>query len=197
MRVIAGTAKRLPLKTIPVLATRPTTDRIKETLFNIWQGELPGCRFLDLFAGSGAIGIEALSRGAAFAGFVEKNPKAAACIRENLNFTRLADRSTIWKTDVFSALQLLEGEEPFDCVFMDPPYGKELEKRALEMLAVSSIITDQSTIVVEADLSTDFSYAAAYGFEILKEKKYKTNAHIFLRRKDGSCYGDSSVSREF
>ena len=87
MRVIAGKARRLNLKTIPGIDTRPTTDRIKETLFNILQPELLECRFLDLFSGSGGIGIEALSRGASYAVFVEKNPKAAACIRENLAFT--------------------------------------------------------------------------------------------------------------
>ena len=81
MRVIAGKARRLNLKTIEGLETRPTTDRIKETLFNILQPELLECRFLDLFAGSGGIGIEALSRGASYAVFVEKNPKACQCIR--------------------------------------------------------------------------------------------------------------------
>ena len=83
MRVIAGKARRLPLKTVPGMDTRPTTDRIKETLFNMLQPELLDSRFLDLFSGSGAIGIEALSRGAAFAVFVEKNPKAVECIKEN------------------------------------------------------------------------------------------------------------------
>ena len=84
MRVIAGTARSLPLKTIDGPETRPTTDRIKETLFNMLQMDVPGCRFLDLYAGSGAIGIEALSRGARQSVFVEHNPKAAQCIRENL-----------------------------------------------------------------------------------------------------------------
>ena len=84
MRVIAGTARRLNLKTVPGMETRPTTDRIKETLFNILQPEMTDCRFLDLFSGSGGIGIEALSRGAAYAVFAEKNPKACSCIRDNL-----------------------------------------------------------------------------------------------------------------
>ena len=95
MRVIAGKARRLNLKTIPGNDTRPTTDRIKETLFNILQPEIPGCRFLDLFSGSGAIGIEALSRGAEYAVFVEKNPKACTCIRENLSFTKLAENGKV------------------------------------------------------------------------------------------------------
>ena len=100
MRVIAGKARRLNLKTIPGIDTRPTTDRIKETLFNILQPELLECRFLDLFSGSGGIGIEALSRGASYAVFVEKNPKAAACIRENLAFTKLAEDGKLLNMDV-------------------------------------------------------------------------------------------------
>ncbi len=95
MRVIAGSARRLLLKTVEGLDTRPTTDRIKETLFNVLQNDVPGCMFLDLFSGSGAIGIEALSRGASLAVLIEKNPKAAACIRENLEHTRLADRALV------------------------------------------------------------------------------------------------------
>ena len=87
--------KRQALKTVPGMETRPTTDRIKETLFNILQPEIPDCRFLDLFSGSGGIGIEALSRGAESAVFVEKNPKACACIRENLTFTKLAEHLSL------------------------------------------------------------------------------------------------------
>ena len=95
MRVIAGKARRLALKTVPGMETRPTTDRIKETLFNILQPEIPDCRFLDLFSGSGGIGIEALSRGAESAVFVEKNPKACACIRENLTFTLIVTEADL------------------------------------------------------------------------------------------------------
>ena len=91
MRVIAGKARRIPLVTVKGMETRPTTDRTKETLFNMIAHGLCDCTFLDLFSGSGGIGIEALSRGASYAVFVEKNPKAAACIRENLAFTKLAD----------------------------------------------------------------------------------------------------------
>ena len=87
MRIIAGTARSLPLKTVEGLDTRPTTDRIKETLFNIIQDEIPGCYFLDLFAGSGQMGLEAVSRGAQYAVFVENNKKAAACVEDNIRFT--------------------------------------------------------------------------------------------------------------
>ena len=128
MRVIAGKAKRTKLQTLPGLDTRPTTDRIKETLFNMINPLLYDCSFLDLFAGSGAIGIEALSRGAARAVFVEKNPEAVRVIRGNLVTTRLEAKAEVYPMDVFRALGRLEGEGPFDVIFMDPPYRKDLEK---------------------------------------------------------------------
>src|SRR5699024_166297 len=104
-----GKARRLPLKTLPGLDTRPTTDRIKETLFNILQPEIPYCRFLDLFSGSGGIGIEALSRGAESAVFVEKNPKACACIKENLAFTKLAGSGRVLCMDALAGVRSLQG----------------------------------------------------------------------------------------
>ena len=100
MRVIAGTARRLPLKTIAGKDTRPTTDRIKETLFNILQNDIYGVRFLDVFAGSGGIGIEALSRGAAYAAFIEQNRAAVDCIRDNLRFTHLDGQASVMQSDV-------------------------------------------------------------------------------------------------
>lgn len=182
MRVIAGKARRLQLKTVPGMDTRPTTDRIKETLFNILQPELPGSRFLDLFSGSGGIGIEALSRGAEYAVFVEKNPKACTCIRENLSFTKLAENGKLLNMDVLQALRSLENKGAFDCVFMDPPYHQELERQVLEYLKESSVIHPETWIIIEADLHTDFSYVESLGFELLRSKEYKTNKHVFLKK---------------
>lgn len=184
MRVIAGKARRLNLKTVPGMDTRPTTDRIKETLFNILQPELLDCRFLDLFSGSGAIGIEALSRGAAQAVFVEKNPKACNCIRENLTFTKLADSGKLLSMDVLQALRSLEGGESFDCIFMDPPYRQDLEQQVLAYLADSSLVDEHTLIIVEADLDTDFDYLDYMGFAQLRSKEYKTNKHVFITRKE-------------
>lgn len=186
MRVIAGSARHLMLKTVDGQNTRPTTDRIKETLFNMLQNEIYGCRFLDLFAGSGAIGIEALSRGADFAVFVEKDRRAARCIRENLAFTRLDGRARLMQTDVFAALQSLEGQPAFDLIFMDPPYDQKLEQKALEALASSALVHAQTLIVAEASLKTRFDYIAQMGYDCVKYKKYKTNAHIFLKKREGS-----------
>lgn len=181
MRVIAGKARRLPLKTVEGQDTRPTTDRIKETLFNVLAPELADCRFLDLFAGSGAIGIEALSRGAGSACFVEQMQKAADCIEENLKFTHLDKEAKVYRRDVLSALRILESEgKSFDIIFMDPPYGKLLEKSVLEYLADSCLAGGDTTIVVEADLETSFDYLETLPFYIYKEKLYKTNKHLFL-----------------
>ena len=182
MRVIAGKARRLNLKTVPGMETRPTTDRIKETLFNILQPEMLDCRFLDLFSGSGAIGIEALSRGAAEAVFVEKNPKACTCIRENLTFTKLADSGKLLNMDVLQALRYLEDKGAFDCIFMDPPYKNDFEKQVLEYLSDSNIADEDTLIIVEADLSTDFSYVEDLGYQVFRVKEYKTNKHIFLKK---------------
>ena len=124
MRVIAGSARRLLLKTIEGMDTRPTTDRIKETLFNMLNTQIAGCTFLDLFSGSGAIGIEALSRGAKQAFFVESNPEAVSCIRENLSRTHLEEGALVLNCDVIAGLKKLEGRNPrFDIIFMDIEFG--------------------------------------------------------------------------
>lgn len=182
MRVIAGKARRLSLKSVPGMGTRPTTDRIKETLFNILQPELSDCRFLDLFSGSGGIGIEALSRGAAEAVFIEKNPRACACIRENLSFTKLSEHGKLLSMDVIGGLKKLENQGVFDFIFMDPPYLQELERAVLEYLKGSAIADENTLIIVEADLRTDFSYAESLGYRVLRSKEYKTNKHVFLKK---------------
>ena len=183
MRVIAGSAKRTALKCIKGLNTRPTTDRIKETLFNMISPDIFGCRFLDLFSGSGAIGIEALSRGAQAAVFVEKNRQACSCIRENLERTNLKDRGKLLQTDASAAISRLEQEEnPFDIIFMDPPYNRLLEKQILIRLAGSPLLHEGTLLIAEASLETDFSYRPQYGYSLEKEKKYKTNQHVFVRK---------------
>lgn len=184
MRVIAGSAKRLQLKTLEGMDTRPTTDRIKETLFNMIDPWIADCDFLDLFAGSGGIGIEALSRGAREAVFVEKNPRAMAVIRENLAHTRLEDRAVTLQRDVTAALVSLDGRKQFDYIFMDPPYDQLLEKRVLESLKDMDLLREYGMIIVEASLDTAFDYLEEMGYTLVKEKRYKTNKHIFIEALD-------------
>ena len=182
MRVIAGSARRVSLKTLEGMNTRPTQDRIKETLFNMLQYDLADCTFLDLFAGSGGIGIEALSRGAKTAVFVEQNADAVQIVRENLKTTRLEDRAVVMHTDALTALKRLEGKYRFDYIFMDPPYNHELERQMLEYLTGSELIDKQSTIIIEASLETSFDYLESLGFVLEKNKTYKTNKHMFVYR---------------
>ena len=182
MRIIAGTARSMPLKTIPGLDTRPTTDRIKETLFNILQIEIPGCYFLDLFSGSGGIALEAVSRGAKKAVLVENSKKAAACIQDNINFTKFNSYCDLKIMDAVTAIRTLERKYVFDIVYMDPPYNKGLEIEALNSLKDSSIIDEDTTIIIETNLDMDVSAYELDAYEIVRQKKYKTNQHIFLRR---------------
>ena len=141
-----------------------------------------GSVFLDLFAGSGGIGIEALSRGAKEAVFVEKNPKAMACVKENLKYTKLSEKAMTMTKDVLTALYQLEGEKVFDFVFMDPPYDQDLERQVLAYLSGSELIYEDTVIIVEASKHTDFSYLEDLGFTLIKEKEYKTNKHVFIEK---------------
>lgn len=180
MRVIAGSARRLLLKTVEGMDIRPTTDRTKETLFNMLQPRIGNCRFLDLYSGSGAIGIEALSRGASLAVMIEKAPKAVACIRENLARTKLEDRAMVINCDVMAGLRKLEGTNyQFDILFMDPPYNHGYERLVLNYLAPLPMITEDTLIVIEASNDTDFGWLEASGYHLIKSKEYKTNKHVF------------------
>lgn len=183
MRVIAGSARRLLLKTVDGMDTRPTTDRIKETLFNMLQPSIPDCVFLDLYSGSGAIGIEALSRGARLAVMVEDNPRALECIRGNLASTGLEDRAMVMGSDVITGLKRLEGKNHrFDIVFMDPPYNHGYEQLVLEYLAGSPMVTEDTIVVIEASGETDFGWLDGSGWHMIKSKEYKTNKHVFVGR---------------
>ena len=181
MRVIAGSARRLRLITLEGLDTRPTGDKIKETLFNIINFDLPDCEFLDLFSGSGAIAIEALSRGASRAVLVENSRKAAECIRKNLETTHFTDQAELMLCDVLTAIRRLEEQHRvFDFIYLDPPFRKDLERAVLERLAGSPILHPDTLIIVEAAKETDFSYVSELGYRFIKEKVYKTSRHEFL-----------------
>ena len=181
MRVIAGSARRLRLVAPDGLDTRPTQDIIKETLFHIIQAEVPGSIFLDLCAGSGAIGIEALSRGAKRAYFVENGREACACIQKNLHTTHFEEEAVLLKQDVLSALRHIHEKEA-DIIYADPPYEAQTVHDILRALAVAPFVTDRTLIIVESSLNTDFSYLGEIGFELVREKDYKANRHLFIRR---------------
>lgn len=194
MRVIAGSARRQQLKTPAGYETRPTSDKTKETLFNVLMPYVYDSVFLDLFSGSGGIGIEALSRGAKRAMFVERSRPALRCIEENLNKTKLADKAQVFSMDVMSALRQMEGRYQFDLLFMDPPFGQELEKEVLFYLHTSGLIHENTMIIVEASNETDFDYVPKMlGMDIVKCKRYKANSHVFIQKRQGEG-GTNEVS---
>lgn len=182
MRVIAGKARRLPLIAPEGKDTRPTTDRIKETLFNMIQDEIPGCQFLDLFSGSGSIGIEALSRGAERAVLVEFGREPLKCIRANLEKTHLTEEAVVLPVEVTYAISKLEkmGQQ-FDIIYADPPYKKQFEPKIVQMLSHSGIVKDGTLVILESALETAVDYVDDDDYEIVRVKEYKTNKHIFLR----------------
>lgn len=180
MRVIAGKYRSRVLDTPKGMDTRPTTDRIKETLFNIINDRLPGASFLDLFAGSGQMGIEAISRGADFACFVDKGREPQDCIRRNIDRLGILGQCEIIGQDAVSAIRTML-KRHFDLVFMDPPYRAEKEGEILEALKDSGLIDAETLIIIEADLHRDFNFVQELGFRIVRIKTYKTNQHIFLQ----------------
>ncbi len=181
MRVIAGTARSMPLKTPKGEDVRPTTDRIKETLFNMLQPYFPGCVFIDVYAGSGQIGIEALSRGAKHAYFIDNGSESIKCITANLEFTKFTDRATVYKHEATGALSMIR-EEHADVIFADPPYEAGYEMSLLSALSRLPYVDDDTVIIVEALLDTEFDFAVDLGFDIIKEKCYKSNKHVWLKK---------------
>lgn len=188
MRVVAGSAKGIPLKAPKGDIVRPTVDRLKETLFNMIQNEIYERVVLDVFAGSGALGIEALSRGACQAHFCEKNKKAAEIIAENLAKTKLSEKSQIYLGDFLYGMQVIESKGvKVDLIFIDPPYHKEeLYHQAIEALLEKNLLKENAFIVIEAKSDFDFSFLEKYDtIQIEKCKMFKTNQYLFLRYGNG------------
>ena len=148
MRVITGIARGRKLKELPGLETRPTTDKVKESVFNIVQFDIEGRRVLDLFGGTGQMGIEALSRGAAACTFVDVRKEAAGVIRANLEHTGLSGLAKVVQGDY---LAFLTGcREKFDLILLDPPYNSEMLEKALETAAGIDILSENGIMVCES-----------------------------------------------
>jgi 16S rRNA (guanine966-N2)-methyltransferase len=155
MRIIAGKFRSRQLKSLKGLALRPTSDRLRETLFNVLADLVPGSRFLDLFAGTGAVGIEAFSRGAREVIFVEKHPPAVALIRKNLESLEIRDHFRVLAQDSAQALERFAAEPAaphsrLDLVFFDPPYAEEAQYvNILTFLGTSSLLADGAVVIAE------------------------------------------------
>jgi 16S rRNA (guanine966-N2)-methyltransferase len=151
MRIIGGTFGGRRLKAPPGAATRPTSDRVREAVFNILGPPPDGCRVLDLCAGSGALGLEALSRGAASAVFVDQSSPSIQCIRANVASLGAGAASRVHRGDAVAALRTVGRDGPFDWVFIDPPYASDLAAALLRGLGDHALLAAQARIIVEHD----------------------------------------------
>ena len=180
MRVITGKARGIQLKPPEGMLTRPTADRVKEALFSIIQFDVPAARVLDLFGGTGQLGIEALSRGAKSAVFVDQREESCRLIRENLKRTRLEQDARVVRSDYLDYLKRCR--EQFDIIFLDPPYAEVFLENALKCIAEIDILQSGGIIVAERPLGKDLPFEFE-GFSRSKDYKYgKTLLTVY--RKD-------------
>ena len=184
MRVITGTARGRKLKEPVGMDTRPTTDRVKEGIFSSIQFEIEGRRGLDLFGGTGQMGVEALSRGAAHCTFVDLRKEAAGTIRENLELTGFTDRAKVIQGDALAFLSRCR--EPFDLIFLDPPYGSGLLEKSMEQITAIDIVTENGIIVCENGSNAGWP-AVSLPYRLQKEYRYgKIKTALYRRMTDDS-----------
>lgn len=179
MRVITGKARGVALKTPEGLQTRPTTDRVKEAMFSIIQFDIPNARVLDLFGGTGQLGIEALSRGAKSAVFVDGSEKACALIKENLRRTSLSANAKVVRADYLSYLK--NAKEPVDIILLDPPYAEVFLENALKCIAEIDILQSGGIIVTERPLGKELPWECD-GFERSRDYKYGNTLLAIYRK---------------
>ena len=180
MRVITGKARGIQLKTPEGMLTRPTADRVKEALFSIINFDIPGAKVLDLFGGTGQLGIEALSRGAESAVFVDQREDACKIIRENLKRTKLEGQGRVVRSDYLDYLSRCR--EKFDIILLDPPYAEVFLENALNCIAEIDILETGGIIIAERPLGKELSYEFE-GYTRSKDYKYG-NTLLTLYRKD-------------
>ena len=179
MRVITGSARGVQLKTPEGLVTRPTSDRVKEAMFSIIQFEIPGAMVLDLFGGTGQLGIEALSRGAKNAVFVDAGEPACRLIRENLKRIRLEGQGRVIRSDYLEYLSRCR--EQFDIIFLDPPYAEVFLENALKRITEIDILRSNGIIVTERPLGKELPWEYQ-GYQRSKDYKYgKTLLTIYRK----------------
>ena len=179
MRVIAGKAKGIQLKTPDGMLTRPTADRVKEALFSILNFDLPGARVLDLFAGTGQLGIEALSRGAEFAAFVDEREPACALVRENLKRAHLESQSKVIRSDYKN--YLCRCGEKFDIILLDPPYSEVFLENSLKIITEIDILQSGGIIATEYPFGKTLPEEYCVHFRVKEYKYGKTVLSIFRR----------------
>jgi 16S rRNA (guanine966-N2)-methyltransferase len=188
VRIVSGSARGKKLVPFSGQKIRPTSDRIREAVFSSLysrMGSLQGCRVLDLFAGTGAMGIEALSRGASFAVFVDNSLQAVRVIRENLENCGFPEKARIIHREVFDSWQQLHEEGPFDVVFLDPPYGKGLIEKALKRLTETELLTPQGILYAETPVGEELPEEILPSMLFKKSRYGSTMVHLFQFSNEG------------
>ncbi len=183
MRVISGTARGTKLNSIENLSTRPTLDRVKEALFSIIQTHLQGSNILDLFAGSGALGIECLSRGAKHCTFCDKSYQSIKMLKQNLQKTKFEDKATILVDDYKKCVQTIK-ENKFDIIFIDPPYKLDIAVKSIKLILEYEIFAKDGIIILETDEEErELKELEDIKLEVYDVRKYGRVKLIFLRER--------------
>jgi 16S rRNA (guanine966-N2)-methyltransferase len=176
LRITSGLFRGRFIQSLPGLETRPTTERLRQAWLNSLQVTIPDARILDLFSGSGALGLEAISRGAAYVIFVEANPKAAAVIQKNINDLGLQDQARVIIKKIELALPELMSEPPFDLIFMDPPYHQGYEEMVLQKWPLKQMLVENGKLCVESAKQKGSRQSGGYepppAFQIVRDERY-------------------------
>ena len=180
MRINAGKWKGRPLFTVDGLSTRPTPDMVKQAVFNIIRDRVEGSLFCDMFAGTGSVAFEALSRGAKHITLVENGRDALNVIKRNAEYLGCTDDMTLVSNDVFTAMKLLSGKR-FDVIFFDPPYNKNIESDALKGIAQNALIKDEGIVIVQFEAKNSIVTSIPDSFVIADERRYGRSALLFLK----------------
>ncbi|CAH1214410.1 MULTISPECIES: 16S rRNA (guanine(966)-N(2))-methyltransferase RsmD [Paenibacillus] len=196
MRVVSGSAKGRPLKAVPGTGTRPTTDKVKEALFSMIGPYFDGGTALDLFAGSGGLGIEALSRGVDKAVFVDLEPKSIETIRANLKATKLEDQAAVYRNDAGRALKALAKRGTrFDLVFLDPPYRMKNGDELMQTMHDLELLEPEATIVLEYE--SKYEYPEQFGpFEQTRKSVYGETAVSIYRYEPNEAETKEDITEE-
>lgn len=182
LRIISGTARGMKLKDVPGDSTRPITDMVKEALFNIIGSDIEQSRFWDLFAGTGSVSLEALSRGAAFAKLTDKNRYAIQTIHDNLAHTRLGEKAHVMRADVFSLLRS-RPNDAFDYIYVAPPQYKEMWKEALSLIdAKPDWVAPDGWVIVQIH-PREYEVQSLTYFDLIDERKYSNTLLLFYEKK--------------
>jgi 16S rRNA (guanine966-N2)-methyltransferase len=180
IRIIGGELKGRKLATVPGIKTRPTADRVRESIFNMLGPRVRDAAVLDLFAGTGAMGIEALSRGAEAVVFADDDPAALSALKKNIESCLLANRSRTIKWDILKDLNILRTHKPaFNLVFIDPPYDKNMVQPTLSNLVLSRCLANGATVVIEHSTREPIPESAP-GFNISDQRRYGKTLVSFL-----------------